>query len=167
MVTLAQRNLSCHLQPLKQSKPVTWTCFRIFSPSWKSSLPYRWQVVSVKEALAPCAVYTPTIGVAWTRKDCRRYSQWCIAKNGGGYTQRGVAKGLKVPCLFMITEVCIRCQKTRRLVYGVYPRIPPNTPLAIALLHIHYETNVCLDKVVDIFAKKHPRRIRLETLLKD
>ena len=54
--------------------------------------------------------------------------QWCIAKNGGGYTQRGVAKGLKVPCLFMITEVSIRCQKTRRLVYGVYPRIPPNTP---------------------------------------
>ena len=40
-----------------------------------------------------------------------------------------VAKGLKVPCLFMITEVSIRCQKTRRLVYGVYPRIPPNTPL--------------------------------------
>ena len=37
--------------------------------------------------------------------------QWCIAKNGGGYTQRGVAKGLKVPYLFMITEVSIRCQK--------------------------------------------------------
>jgi len=35
-------------------------------------------------------------------------NQWCIAKNGGGYTQRGVAKGLKVPCLFMITEVSIR-----------------------------------------------------------
>ena len=30
--------------------------------------------------------------------------QWCIAKTGGGYTQTGVAKGLKVPCLFMITE---------------------------------------------------------------
>ena len=29
-------------------------------------------------------------------------TQWCIAKNGGGYTQRGVVKGLKVPCLFMI-----------------------------------------------------------------
>jgi len=36
-----------------------------------------------------------------------------------------VEKGLEVPCLFMITEVSIRCQKTRRLVYGVYPRIPP------------------------------------------
>jgi len=46
--------------------------------------------------------------------------------------QTGVAKGLKVPCLFMINEVSIRCQKkSRRLVYAVYPRIPPpNTPLA-------------------------------------
>jgi len=55
-------------------------------------------------------------------------AQWCIAKNGGGYMQRGMAKGLKVPYLFMITEVSIRCQKTRRLVYGVYP---PNTPLVM------------------------------------
>jgi len=31
------------------------------------------------------------------------YTQWCIAKNGGGYTQRGMAKGLKVHCLFLIT----------------------------------------------------------------
>jgi len=60
--------------------------------------------------------------------------QWCIAKNGGGYTQRGVAKGQKVPCLFMITEVSIRCQNTRRLVYGVYPRIPPKTPLAVSII---------------------------------
>ena len=52
--------------------------------------------------------------------------QWCIAENGGGYMQRGVPKGLKVPCLFMIAEVSIRCgKKTRRLVYTVYPRIPP------------------------------------------
>ena len=54
--------------------------------------------------------------------------QWCIAKNGGGYTQRGVAKGLKVPCLFMITEVSIRCQKNPEV--GIQ-RIPPNTPLVI------------------------------------
>jgi len=48
--------------------------------------------------------------------------------------QTGVAKGLKVPCLFMIAEVSIRCQKkTRRLVYAVYPRIPPNTPLTTVL----------------------------------
>ena len=51
-------------------------------------------------------------------------TQSCIAKNGGGYTQRGVAKGLKVPCLFMITEMSrpIRCQKTPEV--GIR-RIPP------------------------------------------
>ena len=44
--------------------------------------------------------------------------------------QRGVAKGLKVPCLFMITEVCIRCQKNPGGWYTAYTRVyPPNTPL--------------------------------------
>jgi len=52
-------------------------------------------------------------------------SQWCVAKNGGGYTQRGVAKGLKVPCLFMITEVSICCQKNPEV--GIR-RIPAYTP---------------------------------------
>jgi len=52
--------------------------------------------------------------------------QWCIAKNGGGYTQAGVAKGLKVPCLFMIAEVNIRCQKNPG---GWYTPYTPNTPL--------------------------------------
>ena len=55
------------------------------------------------------------------------HKQWCIAKNGGGYTQRGVGKGLKVPCLFMITEVSIRCQKNPEV--GIR-RIPAYTPLA-------------------------------------
>jgi len=40
--------------------------------------------------------------------------------------QTGVAKGLKVPRLFMITEVSIRCQKNQEV--GIR-RIPPNTPL--------------------------------------
>ena len=59
--------------------------------------------------------------------------QWCIAKNGGGYTQGGVARVKPcIPCLFMISEVSIRCQKIWRLVYCVYPRIPiPNTPLLV------------------------------------
>jgi len=51
--------------------------------------------------------------------------------------QRGVAKGLKVPCLFMITEVSIRCQKPPEVgIYGVYPHIPPNTPLDRARRHM-------------------------------
>ena len=39
--------------------------------------------------------------------------------------QTGVAKGLKVPCLFMITEVSIRCQKNPEV--GIR-RIPAYAP---------------------------------------
>jgi len=78
----------------------------------------------------------------YTKFSRTRGNQWCIAKNGGGYTQRGVAKGLKVPCLFMITEVSIRCQKNPwRLVYGVYPRIPPQYTTGdnhLSLSHVNY-----------------------------
>jgi len=52
-------------------------------------------------------------------------NQWCIAKNGGGYTQTGVAKGLKVSCLFMIDEVSIRCQKNPGGWYTPYTRVYP------------------------------------------
>ena len=56
---------------------------------------------------------------------------WCIAKNGGVYTQTGVATGLKVPCLFMIAEVSIRCQKNPGGWYMPYTRVypRPSTPL--------------------------------------
>jgi len=66
------------------------------------------------------------------------YNQWCIAKNGGGYTQRGVAKGLKVPCLFMIAEVSIRSQKNPAGWYTPYTRVYPP---------IHH----CLQLIADIY----------------
>jgi len=53
------------------------------------------------------------------------WGQWCIAKNGSGYTQRGVAKGLKVPCLFMITEVSIRCPLKPGGWYTAYTYVYP------------------------------------------
>jgi len=59
--------------------------------------------------------------------------QWCIAKTGGGYTQRGVAKGLKVPCLFMIAEVSIRCQKNPGGWYTAYTRVYPQYTTANVL----------------------------------
>ena len=37
----------------------------------------------------------------------------------------------------------------------------------LALLHVHYDTPVDLDKVVDIYAKLHPRRLELNSLLCD
>ena len=36
----------------------------------------------------------------------------------------------------------------------------------LALLHIHYNTDIDLDQVVDTFSRKHPRRLELENVLK-
>jgi len=68
--------------------------------------------------------------------------QWCIAKNRGGYTQWGLAKGPKVPCLFMITEVSIRCQKNPYT--RVYP--PPNTPLIVCQFSVVHSRNECASR---------------------
>ena len=62
--------------------------------------------------------------------------QWCIAKNGGGYTQRGVVKGLKIPCLFMITEVNIRSQKNPEV--GVPAYTPQYTTGLRQTVHTHH-----------------------------
>jgi len=58
------------------------------------------------------------------------YSLWCIAKHGGGYTQKGVAYVYMVvyPAYLWSLRWVYAVKKTRRLVYGVYP---PNTPLGI------------------------------------
>ena len=37
----------------------------------------------------------------------------------------------------------------------------------LALLHIHYDTPVDLDEVVDIYAKLHPWRLELNSLFCD
>ena len=55
----------------------------------------------------------------------RAVNSGVLLKMEVGYTQRGVAKGLEVPCLFMITEVSTRCQKTPEV--GIR-RIPAYTP---------------------------------------
>ena len=38
---------------------------------------------------------------------------------------------------------------------------------SLALMHIHYLTDIDLDIVVNLFAKMHPRRLELGTLLKE
>ena len=40
-----------------------------------------------------------------------------------------------------------------------------NRLTSLALMHIHYDHFVDLEKVVDIFAELHPRRIQLSSIL--
>jgi len=63
--------------------------------------------------------------------------QWCIAKHGGGYMQKGVAYVCTVyPAYLWSLRRVYAVKKTRRLVYGVYPRILPNTPLPVTYTFI-------------------------------
>ena len=48
-----------------------------------------------------------------------------------------------------------------------YTRMTQERLSSLALMHIHYLTDIDLDIVVDLFAKMHPRRLELGTLLKD
>ena len=38
---------------------------------------------------------------------------------------------------------------------------------SLALMHIHYQVKIDLDEVVNLFATKHPRRLKLGIILKD
>ena len=35
----------------------------------------------------------------------------------------------------------------------------------LALMHVHYATEIDLDAVINIFARQHPRRILVENIL--
>ena len=37
----------------------------------------------------------------------------------------------------------------------------------LALMHIHKDMIVDIDQIIDMFARKHPRRMKLECILKD
>ena len=37
----------------------------------------------------------------------------------------------------------------------------------LALLHIHYDVKIDLDDVTELFIKKHPRRMELDSILKE
>ena len=89
-------------------------------------------------------------------------TQWCIARNGGGYMQRGVAKGLKVPCLFMITEVSIPCQKTPEV--GIR-RIPAYTPPIHHCMHFYNKTRACNSCITTKSGKDCRCQTRFQTLL--
>jgi len=63
--------------------------------------------------------------------------------------QMGVAKGLKVPCLFMITEVSIRCPKNPEVGVQRIPAYtpPPNIPLVTRRHRYRAVENLSTQKV--------------------
>lgn len=37
---------------------------------------------------------------------------------------------------------------------------------SLALIHIHYDKNISIEKVIDIFARLHPRKLQLDNIMK-
>ena len=74
---------------------------------------------------------------------------------------------LKIACTIPVTSCeCERSASTlRRLNNYMRVSMGKSRLSSLALLHIHYDTTVDLDVVVDTYARLHPRRIQLENLL--
>ena len=79
-----------------------------------------------------------------------------------------MAKGLKVPCLFVIRGEYMLSKKPRRLVYAVYPRIPPNTPLLVTIndLAKSIDESSQIDAVLLNFSKSFDKVSHSHLLLK-
>lgn len=55
----------------------------------------------------------------------------------------------------------------RRLNNYVRATMSEERKSSLALMHIHYNKNISIDSVIDIFASLHPRKLQLENIFKD
>ena len=76
---------------------------------------------------------------------------------------------LKIACTIPVSSCeCGRGGSTlRRLRNHMRCSMTTERLTSLALMHIHYEHNIDLDEVVDIFSKLHPRRLVLSSVLND
>ncbi|XP_013879734.1 uncharacterized protein LOC106528984 isoform X3 [Austrofundulus limnaeus] len=74
---------------------------------------------------------------------------------------------LRLACTLPVTSC--ECERSasalRRLNNYMWASMGKERLSSLALLHIHYSKHVELDSVVDVFAKKHARRMELDCLL--
>ena len=75
---------------------------------------------------------------------------------------------LKLACTIPVTSCeCERsASKLRRLNTYMRASMGKERLSSLALLHIHYDQQVDMDLVVDLFARKHARRLELDSIVK-
>ena len=76
---------------------------------------------------------------------------------------------LKIACTIPVTSCeCERnASSLRRLHTFIHTSMTEERLTDLALMHIHYEHKIDLDRVVDMFAEIHPRRLQFSSLLLD
>ncbi len=74
---------------------------------------------------------------------------------------------LQIACTLPVTSC--QCERSasalRRLHNYMRASMEEQRLSSLALMHVHYDKEVNLDRVVDLFSKLHPRRLELDTLL--
>ena len=74
---------------------------------------------------------------------------------------------LQIACTLPVTSC--ECERSasalRRLHNYMRATMEQQRLSSLALMHVHYDKQVDLDLVVDLFSKLHPRRLELDTLL--
>ena len=72
---------------------------------------------------------------------------------------------LKIACTLPVTSCeCERnASRLRRLRNFMRTGMAENRLTSLALMHIHYDHDVNLDTVVDLFARMHPRKLQLQS----
>ena len=76
---------------------------------------------------------------------------------------------LRIACTIPVSSnPCERSNSAlRRLHHYTRTSMSENRLTNLALIHIHREVQINYEQAIDVFAKKHPRRMELESLMKD
>ena len=74
-----------------------------------------------------------------------------------------ITKMLKIMCTLLVTTC--ECERSfsalKRLKTYIRSSMGEERLNGLALLHIHYSTNIDIEEVFNMFARKHPRRLTL------
>ena len=74
---------------------------------------------------------------------------------------------LRIICTIPVTTSNVRSASALRCLNYMHASMGKARLSNLALLHIHYDMEIDLDQVVDCYARLHPRRLELDSLIRD
>ena len=131
------------------------------------------QAADMYRDLLPSPELLPQELARWKRRfshlppDNRPTSCAAVIKQLARQDFPNVAVLMQIACTLPVTSC--ECERSasvlRRLHSWCRASMGQERLTSLALSHVHYDTPVSLDTVVDIFSAKHPRRMQVDSLL--
>ena len=100
-------------------------------------------------------------------KERKRKEAAAMCQDITRYTKKASRWGwLEIGCTLPVTCECERSASViRRLDNYMRHCMTEERLTALALLHIHYDTHIDMEEVVNMFARMHPRRLEMDNIL--